>query len=69
MVPYVSLMVALTVHPAKGGKPREILVHLPDMPEPGEILELPDGTRIMVDRVEPSTHAGIDAEVRATRYS
>jgi hypothetical protein len=69
MVPYVSLMVALTVHPAKGGKPREILVHLPDLPEPGEVIELPDGTRTMVDQVAPSTHAGIDVEVSATRYA
>lgn len=69
MVPYVSLMVALTVHPAKGGKPRDIVVHLPDVPEPGEIIELPDGTRIMVDRVAPSTQDGIEAEVSATRYA
>jgi hypothetical protein len=34
---------------------REIIVHLPEQPEPGEIIELPDGTRVTVDRVEPSS--------------
>ena len=62
-------MVALTVKTAKGGAPREIIVHLPEQPEPGELIELPDGTRVTVDLVEPSSRAGIDAEVTATRFS
>jgi hypothetical protein len=65
----MALMVALTVKPAGGGVVREVIVHLPEQPELGELIELPDGTRVTVDRVEPSSRAGIDAEVSATRYS
>jgi CMP-2-keto-3-deoxyoctulosonic acid synthetase len=31
---------------------------------PGEILELPDGTQIIVESIEHSLNAGIDADVR-----
>jgi hypothetical protein len=65
----MPLMVALTVKPAKGGAVREMIVNLPQQPEPGEIIELPDGTRVTVDRVEASSRAGIGAEVIATRFS
>ena len=65
----VPLIVALTVTPARGGKTREVVVNLREQPEPGEIIELPDGTRVMIDRVGPSSRDGIDAEVSATRYS
>jgi hypothetical protein len=65
----LPLIVALTVTPARGGKAREVVVNLPEQPEAGEILELPDGTRVIVDSVEPSLREGIDADVLATRYS
>ncbi|TML66880.1 MAG: hypothetical protein E6G14_14080 [Actinobacteria bacterium] len=65
----MPLVVALSVTPARGGQTREIVVNLPQQPEPGEIVELPDGTRIIVDAVRPSSRDGIDAEVSATRYS
>jgi hypothetical protein len=48
---------------------REAIVHLSEQPEPGEIIKLPDGIRVTVDRVEPSSREGVDAEVTATRYS
>jgi hypothetical protein len=67
--PTVPLVVALSITPARGGQTREVIVHLQEQPEPGEILEIPDGTRIIVDAVRPSSRDGIDAEVSATRYS
>jgi hypothetical protein len=65
----VAFLVSLTVRPAQGGASRKVLVHLPANPEPGELIELPDGTRVVVDEVKPSARAGIDAEVDATRHS
>jgi len=67
---FVPLIVALSVKPAaRGGTTREIIVNLPERPVPGENVELPDGTRITVETVRPSSRDGIDAEVSATRYS
>jgi hypothetical protein len=40
-------------------------IGLPDLPLPGELIELADGTCVIVSRVEPSRGGLVDAEVRA----
>jgi len=65
-----AFFVELIIQPAQGdGEARRIIVNLPDRPEPGEIIELPDGHKVTVDEVSPSRRGDLAAEVRATRYS
>jgi len=64
------ILVALIIRPAQGnGEERRIIVNLPERPQPGEIIELPDGHKVTVDEVNPITGDELAAEVRATRYS
>jgi hypothetical protein len=39
-------------------------VRLPEMPMPGELIELADGTRVVVRQIEPSQGGIVVAEVR-----
>jgi hypothetical protein len=65
----LPLLVALCVQPARGGKTRELIVNLAERPEIGDIIELPDGTRVTIDRVDATSRKGVDAEIHATRYA
>jgi hypothetical protein len=40
-------------------------VRLPEVPIPGELIELADGTRVVVSKIEPSQDGLVAAEVRA----
>jgi hypothetical protein len=40
-------------------------VRLPELPAPGELIQLADGTRVIVGNVEPLTGGNVDAEVLA----
>ena len=42
-------------------------LRLPDLPRRGEVLELPDHIRVVVDAIERTPNDIVDAEVHATR--
>jgi hypothetical protein len=61
----VPLLIALVID--ADGDTRKLHVHLPDGPRIGEVIELPDGSRVVVRAVSFTSEGdNVDAVVRAT---